>query len=112
MPFPFFPLFNFPYYFSLFYFYFIIYLSIQSPVENSQYADPFVESSSSELSDIPEVEEELIGSEEANQSTGYTGHSTNQVSSCNNGGNDILKLNSVALFFSKYYMCACTSILF
>ncbi|XP_041350293.1 RIMS-binding protein 2-like isoform X4 [Gigantopelta aegis] len=49
-----------------------------SPVENSQYADPFIESSSSELSDIPEVEEELIGSEEANQGTGYTGQSTNQ----------------------------------
>ncbi|XP_071093930.1 RIMS-binding protein 2-like isoform X14 [Haliotis cracherodii] len=47
--------------------------------ENSNYADPYIESSSSELSDIPEVEEELIGAEETNQNADVSGHSLSLV---------------------------------
>ncbi len=49
----------------------------QSP-ENSNYADPYLESSSSELSDILEVEEDLIG-EETNQKADILGHSPSLV---------------------------------
>ncbi|XP_071093921.1 RIMS-binding protein 2-like isoform X6 [Haliotis cracherodii] len=52
--------------------------SHRSP-ENSNYADPYIESSSSELSDIPEVEEELIGAEETNQNADVSGHSLSLV---------------------------------
>ncbi|XP_067682714.1 RIMS-binding protein 2-like isoform X5 [Haliotis asinina] len=47
--------------------------------ENSNYADPYIESSSSELSDIPEVEEDLIGAEETNQNADVSGHSLSLV---------------------------------